>query len=88
MLMRTRPERFRHGQWACVMQAATPSSPGWLLPPLGLKEIFTVGCLRMTAGRMFDLDVQRTRDLNSEVDIKFEVDPASRRYIQTPNGEP
>jgi len=42
----------------------------------------------MTAGRMFDLDVQRTRDLNSEVDIKFEVDPASRRYIQTLNGEP
>ena len=58
----------------------------WLLLPLGLKETFTVGCPRMTAGRMFDLDVQRTRNLNSEVDIKFEVDPASRRYIQALNG--
>jgi len=51
------------------------------VPPL-----YAGGYFDMTAGRMFDLDVQRTRDLNSEVDIKFEVDPASRRYIQALNG--
>jgi hypothetical protein len=51
-----------------------------------VPPFYAGGYFDMTAGRMFDLDVQRTRDLNSEVDIKFEVDPASRRYIQALNG--